>query len=77
VAIQRFLLTVILQNQKGSQRSRRRLDLIDKNGRIREPALSNFDLVKKDLVTLTKNFEWLDWKAFLKKKFLYLKGIRN
>ena len=36
--------------------------------RIRKSALSNFELVYKGLVTLIKNFERLDWKAFLKSK---------
>ena len=44
------------------------LDLLCENGKVRKSASNNFEIVYKNPETSTKNFEWLDWKKFFRKK---------
>jgi len=54
------------------------LDLLDEeNGLIRKSAKNNFVIAYKDPFTLKQNWEWRDWKVFLKSKFNSCIGIKD
>ena len=44
---------------------------------IQRSAINNFEIVYKDPITLQTNFEWCNWKDFIKIRFLPCPGITN
>jgi hypothetical protein len=53
------------------------LDLVGESGMIRESSQNNYEISYSDPHSMESNFDWYDWKSFLKQKFYPCTGIQE